>query len=148
MRLNNHYYIQLYYALILLIYYLFCPLLSLPPSLSLSLSLPPAPGGPPQFFSITPINSTSLSLSWLPVDELLQNGIINNYTVGCNGTMPQQVCVDNNLEMTQSRYYHNVNRLTPGTLYKCYVFANTSEGNGPIAMAMARTHKEGESLLG
>ena len=128
-----------------LFFSLFC---LLPPSLSLSLSLPPAPGGPPQFFSITPINSTSLSLSWLPVDELLQNGIINNYTVGCNGTMPQQVSVDNNLEMTQSRYYHNVNRLTPGTLYKCYVFANTSKGNGPVAIAMARTHKEGESLLG
>ena len=63
--------------------------------------------------------------------------------------MPQLVGVDDNLEMTQSRYVHNVTRLTPGALYECYIFANTSEGKGPVAMATARTDEEGEEgLLG
>ena len=114
---------------------------SLPPSLP-----PPAPGGPPQSLTLTLINSTTLTLSWLPVPELVQNGIITNYTVGCNLDTPQLVPVDDTLEMTQSRYMYNISGLIPGSVYSCYVFANTSEGNGPSAVGIVRTPEDGKLM--
>ncbi|XP_019858365.1 PREDICTED: protein sidekick-1-like [Amphimedon queenslandica] len=112
-----------------------------PPAIDTPMTDPSVPGGSPQSLTLTLINITTLTISWLPVPKLLQNGIITNYTVSCNLSTPhvQLVPVDHILEMTQSRYKYNISGLRPGFVYSCYVFANTSKGNGPSAVGVVRT---------
>ncbi|XP_019858755.1 PREDICTED: receptor-type tyrosine-protein phosphatase F-like [Amphimedon queenslandica] len=116
-----------------------------PPAIDTPMTEPSAPSGPPQSLTLTLINSTTLTLSWLPIPELQQNGILTNYTVGCNQIPPQLVPVEDTLEMTQSRYMHNITGLRPGVVYSCYVFANTSEGNGPRAVGSITTGEDAPS---
>ncbi|XP_019860243.1 PREDICTED: protein sidekick-1-like, partial [Amphimedon queenslandica] len=113
-----------------------------PPAIDTPMTEPSAPSGAPQSLTLTLINSTTLTLSWLPIPELQQNGILTNYTVGCNQIPPQLVPVEDTLEMTQSRYMHNITGLRPGVVYSCYVFANTSEGNGPRAIGNITTGED------
>ena len=140
-----YYFVKVFCSKHIIFFFFPSPFLALPSSSSffppspLPSLPPPAPGGPPQSLTLTLINSTTLTLSWLPVPELLQNGIIANYTVGCNLSTPQLVPVDDTLEMTQSRYMYNISGLIPGSIYSCYVFAITSEGNGPSAVGVVRT---------
>ena len=39
---------------------------------------------------------------------------------------------------------HNITGLRPGVVYRCYVFANTSEGNGPRAEGVITTVEDGK----
>ena len=102
------------------------------------------PDGSPSSFSLTVTNSTTLKLSWKPVPDREQNGIILNYTIGCNTTEfePTQVSVNDELEMTDRVYSEDIYGLTPGTTYECYVFANSTEGAGPPAKSINRTFEE------
>ena len=102
------------------------------------------PDGPPSSFSLIVINSTTLKLSWKPVSDREQNGIILNYTIGCNITEfePTQVLVNDQFEMTDGVYDKVIYGLTPGTIYQCYVYANITEGAGPSAKATNRTFEE------
>ena len=50
--------------------------------------------------------------------------------------------------MTNARYSSTIDDLLPYTVYECYVFANTTEGSGPSAVAIVRTSEEGKILYG
>ena len=102
------------------------------------------PDGTPLSFLMTVFNSTILELSWQPIPDTQQNGIITNYTIGCNTTEfePIQVSVDDQLEMTNGVYDEVIYGLTPGTTYECYVFANSTEGAGPPAKLTRTTNEE------
>ena len=101
------------------------------------------PEGAPQDFTVTVLSSTVVVLSWLPVLEILQNGIIIQYTVGCNTSDMVSQHIEEILEMTNTRYYSTIDDLLPYTVYECYVFANTTEGSGPSAVGIVRTSEEG-----
>ena len=98
---------------------------------------------------MTNLNSTTLKLSWQPVPDVQQNGIITNYTIGCNTTEfePTQVSPDNQFEMTNGVYDIVIYGLTPGTTYECYVFANSTEGAGPPAKLSKSTNEESKLCL-
>ena len=102
------------------------------------------PDGTPSSFLMTIFNSTTLKLSWQPIPDTQQNGIIVNYTIGCNTTEFEstQVSADDQLEMTNGVYNLVIYGLTPGTTYECYVFANSTEGAGPSAKLTRRTREE------
>ena len=108
-----------------------------------------APDGTPSSFSITILNSTTLKLSWKPIPDTQQNGIIINYTIGCNTTEmePIQISPDDQLEMTNGMYDKVIYGLTPGTTYECYVFANSTEGAGPPAKLTGNTNEESKFWL-
>ena len=93
---------------------------------------------------MTILNSTYLKLSWQPIPDSQQNGIITNYTIGCNTTEfePIQISPDDQLEMTNGVYDKVIYGLTPGTTYECYVYANSTEGAGPPAKLSRRTNEE------
>ena len=106
------------------------------------------PDGTPSSFLMTVFNSTTIKLSWEPVPDTQQNGIIVNYTIGCNTTElePTQVSPEDQLEMTNGVYDKVIYGLTPGTTYECYIFANSTEGAGPPAKLTMSTN-EGSKLL-
>ena len=108
-----------------------------------------APDGTPSSFSITILNSTTLKLSWQPIHDTQQNGIITNYTIGCNTTEFEstQVSADDQLEMSNGIYNKLIYGLTPGTTYECYVFANSTEGAGPPAKLTRRTSEQSKFHL-
>ena len=41
---------------------------------------------------------------------------------------------------------YNISGLIPGSIYNCYVFANTSEGNGSSAVGVVRTPEDGKLM--
>ena len=82
-------------------------------------------------------NFTSISFSWQPLNCLLQNGHITQYSiiyteVGINGLV-ESVSQDNDV----LKYTANV--LNPGTTYQFQVAARNSIGLGPYAAITATT---------
>ena len=108
----------------------------------------PAPDGRPTDFKVSQTSSRSLTLSWRPIDPLLQNGVITNYTLKCNSSMmyPMQVSPDVNIEASNEEYSVPIQELIPGTSYQCTVYANTSEGRGPDAVVTGRTSEESKIM--
>jgi hypothetical protein len=105
---------------------------------------PDVPTGPPRDFTFSSLNSTVIRLSWLPIDEAKQNGLINNYTLSCNHSdaPPILVPVDDSLETTRGYYTHSIYGLTPYTLYRCTIFADNTVGNGSTAVVSGRTNED------
>ena len=86
------------------------------------------PTGQPTNVSATPVNSTSVTISWDPPLPAIQNGIIIAYainltTVGGSGNVSQYSSDSNNI---------TVWLLHPFTTYIYTVAAQTSVGTGPF----------------
>ena len=108
----------------------------------------PAPDGHPTDFKVSWTSSRSLTLTWRPIDPMLQNGVITNYTVKCNSSVmyPIQVSPDDNKEVSNGEYSVLIEELVPGTSYQCTVYANTSKEAGPDAVVIRRTFEESELM--
>ena len=109
--------------------------------------LPLAPSGPPTSVDATAHNSTTISVSWGPVDEQDRNGIIKGYEIiyqalpnGINKTK-----IINISENSQSEQDTTLDRLNEFTNYSIRVLAFTSEGSGPLSDAIVvQTHEDGK----
>ena len=93
------------------------------------------PSAPPQMLNATFINSTALSVNWLPPPEQDQNGVILDYqlTYQVNGT------TDAIETITVSELSTTIEGLEIFTLYLVSVRARTVVGLGPTAVVVART---------
>ncbi len=102
------------------------------------------PDGTPNDFTLTTTSSSSFTVTWRPVDKLLQNGEIVNYTIDCNDTMVPEMEVSpiSSLENSMGEYTYSIEGFSPGTQYQCAIHANTSVGAGPPAFDTGRTLEE------
>ncbi len=102
----------------------------LPPSLLLSLPNI-EPSGYPTMVLATPINTTAINVTWMPIPLDEQNGIIVKYLVGC------PLC-----PLTQystSELYYVVNGLRPNSNYWFVLAAENGKGFGPDSLPVSAT---------
>ena len=83
--------------------------------------------------------SRSVTFSWRPVDNLLQNGMILNYTITCTPLITINIPV--NTEITQFSVTHQ--GFTPATQYSCSIVALTMVGSGPSVTLTTTTTEDG-----
>ena len=101
-----------------------------------------APTGPPLNVDATPVNSTSVTMSWNPPAAENQNGVITGYvinltTVGSEGISQNSSSSDN----------ITIGSLHPFTTYTFTVAAQTSVGTGPYTTSSTvMTPEDGMSL--
>jgi len=93
-----------------------------------SLIFSSVPTGQPTNVSATPVNSTSVTISWDPPLPEIQNGVIVAYainltTVGGSGNISEYSSDRNNITVVL---------LNPFTTYVYTVAAQTSVGTGPF----------------
>lgn len=103
---------------------------------------PPAPSGPPLIVSRSPLNSTTLLLSWQPPLNQHRNGVIREYRV-------------NITEVESGRHFQNTTTTTSITIpflhpyynYLCSIAAYTV-GIGPFSSAIrVQMPEDGEKLV-
>ena len=85
-----------------------------------------APTGAPVNFSAA-LNNTVLSLTWEPVVEEEQNGIILSYTLTCS--IDSDVAFELSLTATIGEIELGV--YEADVIYSCEIYASNSAGNGP-----------------
>ena len=100
----------------------------------------PVPSGPPTNFTLTPLSSTSVQLSWdLPLPEY-RNGIVRQYIVHV------ELPVGEILSYTTSSNSYTISGLRPYTTYFFSVAAITI-GEGPATeRIVAQTVTDGTSI--
>ena len=101
-----------------------------------------APSGPPQNFNGTAISPSVIMLYWEPPSPMLQNGVIQFYTVSCDDS--QSDSFDYN---TTTELFHNETGLSPFTAYICKVAAHTLVGMGPYTTSLNISTLEAGNVL-
>ena len=107
-----------------------------------------APESYPRDFTIEAIEIRSLTFTWKPVGKRYQNGPIINYTISCNSSsiLPMEISPDILIEDSNGIYNYTIFGFTPGTIYVCSIYANTSVGAGPEISDIGVTREESELL--
>ena len=85
-----------------------------------------APTGPPLDVDATPVNSTSVTISWNPPAAENQNGVITGYVINLT-----RVGSDDVSQYSSSSGNITIGSLHPFTTYAYTVAAQTSVGTGP-----------------
>ena len=97
------------------------------------------PTGPPVDVNATPINSTSVIVSWDPPPFELQNGVITSYSIILKTVDSGNVSLySSNMDTFTIRSLH------PFTAYVVAVAAQTSEGTGPYTNDSTMTPEDGK----
>ena len=101
-----------------------------------------APSGSPCGLRVSHRLPTTAKLSWTPVQEDKQNGVISGYTVlvvGDDSTSGQQeISVDKDATSAE------ISNLNPFIEYTFSISAKTKAGSGPAATVSSRTPEAGE----
>ena len=84
--------------------------------------------------------SRTVTFSWRPVNKLLQNGIITDYTITCTPSIAINIPVNTNMDLFSISHQ----RLTPATQYSCNIVAITVVGSGPSATLVFTTMDDGK----
>ena len=88
---------------------------------------------------------TTAKLSWTPVPEDKQNGIIIGYiirVVGADSTFSQEIPVEKADSISAE-----IPNLTPFTSYNFSISAKTKAGSGPVATISSTTPKAGKITM-
>ena len=85
-----------------------------------------APTGPPLDVDATPVNSTSVTISWNPPAAENQNGVITGYMINLTRVGSEGIS-----QYSSSSDNITVGSLHPFTTYAYTVAAQTSVGTGP-----------------
>ena len=83
-----------------------------------------------------------LEASWTVPDPV--NGVIQNYTISCNGSITFDV--EDNLD-SETVSFTLMNELEPFTTYECSVFATTNGGQGMATDTVAATTTEDSETI-
>ena len=111
--------------------------------LALRYSLHSAPTGPPLDADATPINSTSVTISWNPPAPENQNGVITGYVINLTIVSSGDV-----FQYSSSRDNITIGSLHPFTTYDFTVAAQTSVGTGPYTTnSTVMTPEDGSTAL-
>ena len=100
--------------------------------------LSPSVPSSPAFLNVTVAGPHTITLTWSPPTQ--PNGTILAYTISYQGGGMEDIVVVGGNES-----WVNLTSLTPYTNYTLSVSANTSAGEGPAAVEIARTDEGGES---
>ena len=95
--------------------------------------------GAPTNFTVEPIASTMVELSWNPPD--VTNGILLYYTVVYYNSTDSLMIVYNN-----ETFNDTITDLNEDTLYSFVIYANTSAGAGPNATDFATTFEDSKCI--
>ena len=99
--------------------------------------------GHPLNLSVTALNTSALTVSWSPVDDILWNGVPLGYVIFCNHSNEER-----NFTVTSSNLEFTVTNLTAFTFYDVTVAGYTRKGLGPRHPTVTMpTHEEGNDRV-
>ena len=102
-----------------------------------------APGGMPQNFVSSPINSREMRFTWSPPEPTLRNGIITGYNLTCFITATGMGQIGNRFPPQEN---YRLSGFRPATGYTCRVVAINSAGRGPPAERMDTSPEDGKEV--
>ena len=101
-----------------------------------------APNGPPLDINIEPFNSTAITISWYPLNELNQNGLITSYNISVSRTGLITFLTYNvptEIYPAVIQYTLIVSRLQIFTEYSVTITAVNSVGSGNVSLPFTTT---------
>ena len=87
----------------------------------------PAPGGPPQSFTVTQRRERNMTFSWSPPVPTLRNGVITGYSLSC---VPETGGGNSITMQYTAAGTFTLGGFTPATSYNCSISARNSQGSG------------------
>ena len=100
----------------------------------------PSPG-PPNNVTVTPLDSTSILMNWIPpMFESYNSSIITDFVVSCHSTADDSLVDKASIVSTVLEY--EVHSLQPFSIYSCCVMATTTIGSTPMACQTVQTMED------
>ena len=97
------------------------------------------PDGPPLSIQATADSASSITASWSPPSQALQNGLIINYKLLYTNDISQRLALRLVTVVNGTTLSHRLTNLQAGTRYYISIAAATKIGFGPFATTSAVT---------